>query len=318
VYCPENLVVLSDFGVCGAAVSFTASADCGEVTCSHSGGDTFPVGVTTVTCSADNVAGHGECSFTIEVSDNEQPTITCPADIFVPAASPDGTPVDYAVFADDNCLSTSISCSPPSGSTFPIGTTLVDCTAIDSSSLETTCLFTVTVGCEPNCAGKACGEYDGCGGFCNGYCDSPGVCQTATCDTSQGACIVTDLLEGTDCQDACNVGATCNGFGSCVGGFTPDCTQNFDPCLSATGYCDPSIGCVFDQLPEGTICAELNDLCTPSLCTASGSCEQVVVTCSDNECQFCDPTLGYCVNRDDNTPCGGGSGICTGGFCNPL
>jgi hypothetical protein len=318
VYCPENQAVYTDSGMCGAIVSFTASAECGEVTCSHWGGDTFEVGVTTVTCSADNASGHTECSFTVEVSDNEHPTITCPADIFVPAAGEDGAIVDFAVSAADNCLSTAISCAPPSGSTFPIGTTLVDCTAIDLSSYETTCLFTVTVGCEPNCAGKSCGDYDGCGGFCDGPCYSAGVCQTATCDTSQGVCVTSDLPEGSDCQDACNVGATCNGFGSCTGGFPLECTQDFNPCLAATGYCDPAAGCVFDQLPEGTICAELNDLCTPSVCNASGGCEQIVTTCSDEECQFCDPTLGYCVNRDDDTSCGGGSGACLGGFCNPI
>ncbi len=318
VYCPENQLSYSDSGQCGAVVSFTASAECGEVTCSHWGGDTFPVGVTTVTCSADNASGHSECSFTVEVSDNEQPTITCPADIFVSASGPEGGIVDYVVSAADNCFSTSISCNYPSGSTFPIGTTLVDCTAIDSSSYETTCFFTVSVGCEPNCAGKSCGDYDGCGGYCDGFCPSPVVCQTVTCDTSQGVCVTTDLPEGTDCQDACNVGATCNGFGSCTGGFSPDCTQNSNPCAATSGYCDPGVGCVFEQFPEGTLCAEPTDLCTPSVCNASGTCEQILITCSEDECQYCDPTLGYCVNRDDNTSCGGGSGICSGGICTPL
>jgi hypothetical protein len=36
-------------------------------------------------------------------------------------------------------------CVPPSGSTFPLGTTLVDCTATDASGNQSTCQFPVTV-----------------------------------------------------------------------------------------------------------------------------------------------------------------------------
>ena len=38
-----------------------------------------------------------------------------------------------------------VSCDPPSGSTFPAGTTTVTCTAVDADGNASTCGFTVTV-----------------------------------------------------------------------------------------------------------------------------------------------------------------------------
>jgi len=40
---------------------------------------------------------------------------------------------------------TSVVCAPPSGSYFPLGTSVVQCTAIDSQGNAATCSFTVTV-----------------------------------------------------------------------------------------------------------------------------------------------------------------------------
>ena len=50
----------------------------------------------------------------------------------------------------DNCdTSTPTICSPPSGSSFPIGATLVSCTAVDDSGNVGSCHFTVTVNDQP-------------------------------------------------------------------------------------------------------------------------------------------------------------------------
>jgi hypothetical protein len=49
--------------------------------------------------------------------------------------------------ASDNCPGVTVVCDPPSGSTFPIGTTTVTCTAEDASadSPDAACTFDVTV-----------------------------------------------------------------------------------------------------------------------------------------------------------------------------
>src|SRR5262249_3010878 len=55
-----------------------------------------------------------------------------------------GTVVNYpAPQASDNCSLMSVACNPPSGSTFPIGTTTVTCTATDAAGNMSSCSFTV-------------------------------------------------------------------------------------------------------------------------------------------------------------------------------
>jgi hypothetical protein len=320
IQCPGDLWAEANSGTCGAPVAFEATSECGAVTCSRASGDTFDVGATVVDCFAESEAGRADCSFTITVTDAFAPSITCPGDIWVISGGIEPAQVDFEATASDNCSSVSVDCSPPSGSFFPIGWTQVTCTATDSGSQSSTCQFNVEVTCQPFCSSGLCGESDGCGGYCYGYCDnsSQGACYTVECDTNAGACVAVNYPQGTDCQDVCTVGATCDGFGSCTGGAPLECVQDWDPCLATTGHCEPDYGCVFEPLPEGTICAEPTDLCTPSICNANGSCEQIVVTCSDDGCQYCDPTQGFCVNRDDNTPCGGGGGVCLGGACEPV
>ena len=68
-----------------------------------------------------------------------------PGDETVEAASPLGTPVTFS--ATDNLdPSPDLSCSPPSGSVFDLGSpTSVDCTALDAAGNQSTGSFTVTV-----------------------------------------------------------------------------------------------------------------------------------------------------------------------------
>jgi hypothetical protein len=120
--------------------------------CSHHSGDTFPLGPTTVNCSAEDAAGNSTSqSFTVTVNlvDNVPPTFTSvPADTTVEATGPTGAAVTYSIAATDNAdPSPSINCDHPSGSTFPLGATDVHCTATDASgnTTPTPATFTVTV-----------------------------------------------------------------------------------------------------------------------------------------------------------------------------
>ncbi|PWU17532.1 MAG: hypothetical protein C5B50_11160, partial [Verrucomicrobia bacterium] len=80
-------------------------------------------------------------------SENVNPalTVTCPADISAAATSASGAPVNYSDTVSGGCGAPSGSCNPPSGSTFPIGTTLVICTAMDTCGGSNGCSFHVTV-----------------------------------------------------------------------------------------------------------------------------------------------------------------------------
>jgi len=74
------------------------------------------------------------------------PVLTVPDSITVNGTTKDGAAVFYNVSASDSLDGTlTPSCSVPSGSTFPMGTTAVNCSATNSHGGSTTGSFTVTV-----------------------------------------------------------------------------------------------------------------------------------------------------------------------------
>ncbi|MEO8086333.1 MAG: T9SS type A sorting domain-containing protein [Bacteroidota bacterium] len=118
----------------------TATGDpAATVVCSPLSGSSFPPGTSSVMCTATNDCGAPSiCTFNVTI--NESPVIgTCPGDITScnpivtftdPAAT--GTPTPAVV------------CSPPSGSSFLTGTTIVNCDATNSCGISS-CSFNVTI-----------------------------------------------------------------------------------------------------------------------------------------------------------------------------
>lgn len=106
-----------------------------------------------ITASADGPGGPGAyntepAKFTLHVlpaSDTQPPVIICPQDITAEATGPDGAVVTFEVTATDNVEVASLVVNPPSGSTFPLGTTTVTATATDTSGNSAACQFAVTV-----------------------------------------------------------------------------------------------------------------------------------------------------------------------------
>jgi hypothetical protein len=117
------------------------------VTCDKQSGSTFAVGMTTVTCtSADTRGNTASASFTVTVVDTKGPTLTIPSDITAEATSPAGAAVPFAPSANDTVEGARpVTCQPRSGSTFPLGPTIVQCTAADTHGNTASASFTVTV-----------------------------------------------------------------------------------------------------------------------------------------------------------------------------
>jgi len=72
IACPRDVVVGVDPGQCVAVVTFSAKAtdNCPDVamTCEPASGTPFPIGSTTVTCTASDTAGNvAECAFNVTV-----------------------------------------------------------------------------------------------------------------------------------------------------------------------------------------------------------------------------------------------------------
>ncbi|UCE61440.1 MAG: HYR domain-containing protein [Phycisphaerales bacterium] len=110
-------------------------------------GAVFPEGSTSVGWTVtDGVGLSAMCPVDIIISDNEKPTITCPAYLEVEPTSTAGAIVAYdAPVADDNCPGVTFACDPPAGSLFAIGETPVTCTATDAAGSQESCTFTVKV-----------------------------------------------------------------------------------------------------------------------------------------------------------------------------
>ena len=224
VTCPGDITQAADSGQCTAIVNYSPATgtggNCDPVQCSPPSGSTFPSGTTTVTCAGET---GDPCSFRITVTGNdaEAPSISCPANVTAEVApGGSGTKVDYPEPETmDNCSPVTTSCTPPSGSTFPTGTTTVTCTATDASNNSANCSFTITV---------------------------------------------------VESEIACAL--TCN----------PDITRSVDPghCTATVTYAQPST--------EGDSCGEV--VCTP----ASGSSFPVghtVVNCTGGEGASCSFTI---------------------------
>ena len=142
-----------------AAVSTTPTASVtyafsGATTGSGNGtgsGSAFKVGVTTVTLTASNdcSTGAATCQFTVTVTDNQVPTITCPANIIrandlnqCTASVAYSTPT-----ASDNCAVAVAShfSGGVSGTVFQKGTTIIVWRVTDGAGLTSSCSFTITV-----------------------------------------------------------------------------------------------------------------------------------------------------------------------------
>jgi hypothetical protein len=150
------LVVPSDIteeatGPSGAVVNYTASASDlvdGDVTpvCSPASGTTFAIGPTSVNCTATDTAGNSSsASFNVTVQDTTKPVVIVPADIVEEATGPAGAAVSFSVTASDAVGVVSLTCAPASGSTFPLGATIVNCSATDAAGNTGYGSFTVTV-----------------------------------------------------------------------------------------------------------------------------------------------------------------------------
>ncbi len=137
----------------GAVATFTATGNDVEdgaldAVCTSASGSPFALGTTTVTCTVTDSAGATATgTFAVTVVDTTAPTFAVPADVSFSATSPAGAVVTYMApvtsdLVDGAGLAT---CSPASGSTFPLGVTTVTCTATDAAGNTTSANVTVTV-----------------------------------------------------------------------------------------------------------------------------------------------------------------------------
>jgi len=76
--------------------------------------------------------------------------VTCPSDITQATVPGETTAVvNFAPTVSGGVAPVSVTCNPPSGSVFPVGTTTVTCTATDGNGASASCSFNVAVTAVP-------------------------------------------------------------------------------------------------------------------------------------------------------------------------
>ncbi len=195
--------------------------------------------------------------------------------------------------------------------------------------------------CTANCAGKPCGDIDGCGGLCSGPCPGGGTCTAdkncqggslcgnGTCDPGEtNANCATDCKP--DCTPACG-GKSCgpNGCGGSCGlcGTGKACTDE-GQCVAlgpvcGNGMCEAgesNASCPADCKPTGPVCG--NGMCETGETNANcpADCKPTGPVCGNGTCEAgetsascaadCKTTGGSCVGK-----CGGQSNGC---YCDDL
>ena len=169
---PGNYTEVGFIACEGAAITYTDPADFGfdrlstiivptgadltiTQTAGIASGDTFPAGDTINSFDVTDEAGNtASCSFTVTVGDFTAPDVTGPIDIFTGTGGPGGTcdaVINYdPVTATDNCtddadITITLTEGLASGSAFPVGTTTVTYSVMDTAGNETLHTFDVTI-----------------------------------------------------------------------------------------------------------------------------------------------------------------------------
>jgi hypothetical protein len=135
---PQDMTVEAT-GPMGAKVTYSVSARAGDgrvlpVTCDRASGGTFPLGETTVQCSATDPATNETVTkeFRVAVLDRTPPFVSVPSKKTFRTSDRSGAIAHFVPRADDLVDGrVAVTCSPPPGTRLPLGTTHITCTASD-------------------------------------------------------------------------------------------------------------------------------------------------------------------------------------------
>jgi hypothetical protein len=282
IICPETVRGWACTATQGGVVNYTVTATslCGttpHVTCNPPSGSVFPVGSTTVTCTATDEAGNtASCTFKVDVIlDTTPPQIVCPDTLVAWACSPNGGIVNYPLpTATDDCdTNVTVVCNPPSGTPFPPGSTTVTCTARDDCDHVSTCQFRVVVRVDTEPPRLTC----------------PQTIEVCTCNPNG-----TNVTYGVSATDDCdtNVTITC----------TPPSGSFFPPGTN-TVTCTAEDDCGHKSECSFLVIVRLKRLaiqCPPDITVLSCSNTPVVVTYNVAVSNGC-AGLGACIVPDNGT-----------------
>ena len=143
ISCPTTVTLIAEAGLCSSSASIgtaSASDNCPGVVLSFSPAGPYAVGTTLVTWTALDVHGNSaSCIQTVVVTDEQNPEIVCPSDLFSNSVNPAlGSPL-----VSDNCGISSTTNDAPL--VFPYGFTTVTWTVNDVNGNSAICTQVVEV-----------------------------------------------------------------------------------------------------------------------------------------------------------------------------
>ena len=156
ISCPSDISIGTDPGSCEGTASWPpifAMDNCDPspiVSCNFNSGDMFPIGVTTVTCTASDVSGNiSTCTFNVIVVDSEPPMVTnCPPDLTINTNQNECEAIfswTEPTFIDACSNPVSVSSTHSPGDTFQVGTTAIFYIGVDAVGNNAICSFNLTV-----------------------------------------------------------------------------------------------------------------------------------------------------------------------------
>ncbi|MBK7175104.1 MAG: HYR domain-containing protein [Bacteroidales bacterium] len=151
IACPPVVNTVTDAGLCtasGVSLGTAITTDnCQVSSLTNNAPSTYPVGSTTVTWTVMDASGQtATCDQLVIVTDNQPPSIICPANITVQANSgqtfASGVELGIPVTSDNCGIASTVNNSPTQ---FPLGITWVTWTVTDINGLSDTCHQSVLV-----------------------------------------------------------------------------------------------------------------------------------------------------------------------------
>lgn len=259
--------------------------------------------------------------FVSAADDQTPPVITVPGDMTVEATSSAGATVTFDVNAtDDIDGNLDATCTPSSGSTFFLGSTLVNCTATDSSNNTGFNLFTITVvdttapviNVPGNIIANATNSTGAVVDYVVNATDNFDESVVVSCDEISGKVFL--LEDGTttvfcDATDSSYNNATTASFTITVVDSAPIITLLGDSVVSLTvgeGYNDA--GATADDAVDGNLTANLANINTVN--TAATGTYTVIYNVNDslNNSAQATRTVTVVAPQPQNNGGGGGGG----------
>ena len=281
------------------------------VNCVPGSGSTFAVGETTVVCTATDGAGNSASkSFKVTVQDSLPPVFGPAPDVNANAA-PGGTVVTYTNPTATDAVAgvVAVNCTPASGSTFPIGSTLVSCSASDPSGHSASTTFHVIVADHTppviTVPADITAEATGLSGAAVTYAfsatDPDDAVSTSSCSPASGTTFAIGQTTVTCNATDSHTNSASKTFKVTVADTTPPVLSNVpaDKTVEANGFA----GSIVDFVPPTAV-----DLGEPRLVTCAPARNSTfalgttTVTCSASDGRGNTGTATFKIHVVDTTP----------------